>query len=265
VDDVREGRFAGDRLYYRCWRPRVHPRGHVVLSHGFAEHSGRYEHVAAALVDSGVSVWALDHRGHGRSEGARADIESVWTAADDLGLFVELVREREPRGPLFLVGHSMGGLIATAFAERHQDELAGLALSGALLHVPPEVAALADLEEVPDLGLADVVSSDPAVVQAYKDDPLVYLGPPPRGLLQALGQVEVVRASLGELTLPLLVMHGSADLLVSPQALRDVVMSVSSQDLTARLWPGLWHEIFNEPRQAAVLAELTRWVTDRIS
>jgi alpha-beta hydrolase superfamily lysophospholipase len=237
----------------------------VVLSHGFAEHSGRYGHLGSPLADAGLWVWAADHRGHGQSEGARADIESVWAAADDLGSFVGTVRDQVPGGPLFLVGHSMGGLIATAFAEQHQDQLTGLALSGPLLHVAPEVLALAELEEIPDLGLADAVSSDPAVVQAYKDDPLVYLGPPPRGFLESVGQVEEVRAQLGKLTLPLLIMHGSADLLVSPQALKDVVAAVSSNDLTARLWPGLWHEIFNEPRRDDVLAFLTGWITERIS
>jgi lysophospholipase len=259
-----EGRFAADRLYYRSWSPETPPRAQVVLSHGFAEHSGRYHHVAEALVDTGLSVWAPDHRGHGQSGGTRADIESVWAAADDLNRFVDVVRDRAPEGPLFLVGHSMGGLIATAFAERHEDRLAGLALSGALLHMAPEVAALADLAEIPDLGLADAISSDPAVVQAYKDDPLVYLGPPPRGLLRAAGQIEEVRAGLADLSLPLLVMHGSADLLVSPQALKDIVMGVASPDLTARLWPGLWHEIFNEPQRARVLRVLCEWIAERI-
>ena len=93
----------------------------------------------------------------------------------------------------------------------------------------------------------------------------MYLGPPPRGFLESVGQVEEVRAQLGKLTLPLLIMHGSADLLVSPQALKDVVAAVSSNDLTARLWPGLWHEIFNEPRRDDVLAFLTGWITERIS
>jgi alpha-beta hydrolase superfamily lysophospholipase len=259
-----EGRLAGDRLYYRWWKPDGAPRAHVVLSHGFAEHSGRYRHVAAALNVAGLAVWAPDHRGHGRSEGNRADIESVWAAVDDLDLCVDLAQTEAGGEPVFLVGHSMGGLIATAYAEQHADRLAGLALSGALLHVAPEIVALADLEEIPDLGLADAISSDPAVVQAYKDDPLVYLGPPPRGFLQSVGQVEEVRARLPELDLPILIMHGSADLLVSPQALRDVVAAVASDDLSARLWPGLWHEIFNEPGQAAVLAVLTRWITDRL-
>jgi alpha-beta hydrolase superfamily lysophospholipase len=258
-----EDRFGEEgRLYYRWWRPdQAGPtNGHVILAHGYAEHSGRYAHVADRLTAAGYTAWAPDHRGHGQSKGLQANIESVGAAVGDLDLFVEVVRAREPDGPLFLVGHSMGGLIATAYAEDHQDRLDGLALSGPLLHVAPEMAALADLDEIPDLGLADVVSSDPAVVQAYKDDPLVYLGPPPRDFLRATGQVEAVRARFGELTLPLLVMQGSADLLVSPQALKDVVAGVASQDLTARLWPGLWHEIFNEPGRAAVLSFLTDWL-----
>src|SRR5258708_2371909 len=137
-----EGRFADDRLYYRSWHPDSQARAPVVIAHGFAEHSGRYAHVAAALTAVGLSVWAPDPRGHGQSKGARADIESVEAAVDDLRLFIELVRANQPDGPLFLVGHSMGGLLATAFAERHQDLLAGLALSGPLLHVASAVVAL---------------------------------------------------------------------------------------------------------------------------
>jgi alpha-beta hydrolase superfamily lysophospholipase len=260
---LAEGRFAGGRLYYRHWDTAGPAVAQVVIAHGFAEHSGRYAHVASALNEAGFSVWALDHRGHGQSEGERADIESVSAAVADLDLLVDTVRAAVPSGSLFLVGHSMGGLIAAAYAEDHQDRLSGLVLSGALLYVAPEIAALADLEEIPDLGLADAVSSDPAVVQAYKDDPLVYLGPPPRRFIESFAQVEDVRARLKELSLPLLAMHGSSDLLVSPQALRDLVAAVSSEDLTAVLWPGLWHEIFNEPRKDEVISTMVRWIAAR--
>lgn len=259
-----EDRFAGGRLYYRHWDSPGSPAAQVVISHGFAEHCGRYEHVAAALNTAGMSVWALDHGGHGLSEGDRGDIGSVASAVADLDLFVDVVRRSAPDGPLYMVGHSMGGLIAAAYAQEHQNRLTGLVLSGALLHVAPEVAALADLPEIPDLGLADAVSSDPAVVQAYKDDPLVYLGPPPRNFVESFAQVDDVRNRLKELTLPILAMHGSADLLVSPQALRDLVASASSEDLTAVLWPGMWHEIFNEPRKADVLSTMTTWIRARL-
>jgi alpha-beta hydrolase superfamily lysophospholipase len=159
----------------------------------------------------------------------------------------------------------MGGLIAAAYAEAHQERLAGLVLSAPLLHAPPELLALADAPEIPDLGVADAVSSDPAVVDAYKADPLNHHGPPPRGFLKAAGELMEVRSRFGQITLPLLVMQGSADLLVSPQALRDVVSGVGSDDLTARLWPGLWHEIFNEPRNAEVLAVMTAWILERVA
>lgn len=257
-----EGRLDSGRLFYRAWLSGQ-PGFAVVISHGFAEHSGRYGHVAEALVEAGASVWAPDHFGHGLSEGPRADIGSVWSAVSDLDLVVDLVRERQPEGPLFLVGHSMGGLIAAAYAEDHQERLDGLVLSGALLHVPPELVALADLPEIPDLGLADAISSDPAVVRAYKEDPLVYLGPPPRGFLRSTGQVEQVRARLEELSLPILTMHGSQDLLVSPQAWRDTLSSVTSEDLTGVLWPGLYHEIFNEPNKEEVIAAMVAWVSKR--
>jgi alpha-beta hydrolase superfamily lysophospholipase len=253
-----EGTFAEGRLFYRRWDV-AGARGQAVVVHGYAEHSGRYAHVAERINDAGMAVWALDQRGHGKSKGERANIESVTAAVSDLDLFVDLVGT----GPVFMIGHSMGGLVATAYAEEHQDRLAGLILSGPLLSAPPELLDLAELPEIPDLDLADAVSSDPAVVQDYKDDPLVYLGPPPRGFLKAIGELLDVRDRLDSLSLPLLIMHGGGDLLVSPQALRDVVACVSSEDLTARIWPGLWHEIFNEPQKDAVLDFLVDWLRGR--
>jgi lysophospholipase len=259
----REGRFAGDRLYYRAWDHRS-PRGHVIISHGVVEHSGRYEHVAARLQDASLAVWALDHRGHGRSEGTRADIDSIQATVDDLDLFVDLVRESAGNKPLFLVGHSLGGLIATAYAEQHQDRLRGLALSAPVLIVPPEMLALADLDQIPDIGLADAISSDPAVVAAYKADPLVYQAAPPPNFFRTMREAAGVRERLSDLWLPILVMHGSGDLLVPVQALREVVTRVKSVDITARLWPGLFHEIFNEPQQDAVLLMLVRWISEHV-
>jgi len=259
----REGRLDGDRLFYRAWNHTA-PLGHVVIVHGYAEHSGRYEHVGDRLRDAGFTSWAIDHRGHGQSVGDRGDIESIEATVSDLDLLMDLVDEEARGASVFMLGHSMGGMIATAYAEEHQPRLAGLALSGPALVVPPEVIALADMDEIPDLGLADAVSSDPAVVRAYKEDPLNHLGPPPRRFLLAMRDVEQVRRRFAELTLPILVMHGSADALASPRALSDVVAGVASQDVTAKLWPGLYHEIFNEPRQADVLDFLVHWLNEHL-
>jgi acylglycerol lipase len=257
-----DGRLDGERLFYRHWQ-HSDPPAHVVIAHGYGEHSGRYAHVAGRLCDAGYSAWALDHRGHGRSAGTRGDIESMTAAIGDLDVLIDRVADVAENRPIVLVGHSLGSAVAAAYAEEHQARLAGLALSAPVMIVPVEVLALGELEEIPELGLADGVSRDPVVVQAYKNDPLNYLGPPPRGFFPVMREVEKIRERLGVLTLPLLVMHGSGDLLVSPQGLREVVARVASEDLTARLWPGLFHEIFNEPERDDVLAFLVAWL-DRL-
>jgi lysophospholipase len=257
-----EGRFANGRLYYRAW-DHASPTAHAIIAHGLVEHSGRYEHVAARLQQAGVAVWALDHRGHGQSEGDRADIGSIQMTVDDLDLFVDLVKEQSGDLPIFLIGHSLGGLISTAYAEAHQERLAGLVLSGPVLVVPPEIIALADLDEIPDIGLAEAISRDPAVIAAYKADPLVFNGVPPHSFFRSLEAAAGVCEHLSDLTLPILVMHGSNDLLAPPQSLREVAYRVASTDLTARMWPGLYHEIFNEPEQGAVLDVVAEWIQER--
>jgi lysophospholipase len=257
----REATLDGGRLYYQVWEA-AEPRGDVVIAHGYAEHSGRYDTVATHLVDAGLTVWALDHRGHGRSTGERGDIGSWDLAVADLDLLVD-VAAAEGRA-VFLLGHSMGGAIALAYAEAHQDRLAGLSLSAPAIVIPPEMLALAELEEIPALPLADAVSSDPDVVQAYKDDPLNYLGAPPRNLLRVMGSVEGLIAGLPGITLPVQVMQGSSDFLIPVDALRTVVAGVSSADLTARVWPGLFHEIYNEQTKDAVVGELVDWINGRL-
>jgi acylglycerol lipase len=255
----RDGVFAGDRLFYRAW-DAPSPVGTVVLAHGYAEHSGRYEHVGAAFADAGYTTWALDHTGHGQSEGERGSIGSIPSAVADLDAFVDLITAD---GPVFLVGHSMGGLIATAYAEDHQDRLTGLVLSGPALAVNEQLAALAELEEIPEISLAPLVSRDPAVVAAYENDPLNYLGPMPRSMFTVFADIQKVRARLSEITVPVLVMHGGSDGLVPPVASEDVASSVSSSDVTLDIRPGLYHEIFNEPEQAEVIATVVDWIRAR--
>ncbi len=255
-----DGRLSSGS-YYQVWGgPSA--SAEVVVAHGYAEHSGRYAHVAKDLVNAGLRVWALDHRGHGRSEGERGDIVSWEAAVADVDRLVDLAAA-DGRA-VFLLGHSMGGAIATAYALAHQDRLAGLVLSAPALLLSPELAALKDLPEIPALPLADAVSTDLAVVQAYKDDPLVHHGAPPRNLLEVFATTPELLERLVDVALPVLVMHGSADLLVPSAVLAEVVSGVSSVDLTARLWPGLFHEILNEPTDGAVVREVAAWVSARV-
>jgi alpha-beta hydrolase superfamily lysophospholipase len=257
---TREGRFADDQLYYRVWDADA-PRATVVLAHGYAEHSGRYEHVGRAFADAGFTTWALDHFGHGQSEGERASIGSLARAVANLDAFVDTV---EGDGPRFLLGHSMGGLIATAYTEEHQDRLDGLILSGAAVAVSPALEALRDLEEIPEIPLAPLVSRDPDVVKDYENDPLNYLGPMPRPMIEAFGEIPGVRDRLKQISIPVLVMHGDADALVPPQAAEDVAAGVASSDVTLKIWPGLYHEIYNEPERAEVLATTIDWINAHI-
>ena len=260
---LEERTLAGDEVFYRVWHADD-PRAVVVLSHGYAEHSGRYAHVATRLTGAGFAVFAPDHRGHGQSAGERGDIVSWESVVSDLDAVRDVVALEHPELPVFLVGHSLGGAIAVAYALEHQDRLTGLALSAPALEVAPELLALAELPEIPALPLADGVSSDPTVVAAYKADPLVYHGAPPRNLLLMMADAaQTLVGRLPELALPVQVMHGSADALIPLGALRSVVSGVSSSDLVAQVWSGLFHEIFNEPTHGAVLDALVGWLAVR--
>lgn len=260
---LQQSWLDGDEVFIRVWRAED-PRAVVVISHGYAEHSGRYAHVADRLVGAGFDVYAPDHRGHGQSVGVRGDIGSWASVVADLDAVVDLATAEDKELPVFLVGHSLGGAIAVAYALEYQDRLAGLALSAPALEVAPELLALAELPDIPALPLADGVSSDPAVVAAYKSDPLVYQGPPPRSLLLMMADAaQTLVARLPELSLPVQVMHGSADALIPLGALRSVVSGVSSSDLVAQVWSGLFHEILNEPTHGAVLDALVGWLAVR--
>lgn len=237
-------------------------RAEVVLAHGYAEHGGRYRHVAERLVDAGFRVWIPDHRGHGQSPGPRGDVGSWKSAVADVDAVVE--QAAEAGRPVFLVGHSLGGVIGLAYAVEHGQKLAGLALSGSALVLPPEMLALVDLPEIPVLDVAAGVSSDPAVVEDYRADPLNHLGAMPRNLLEILHELPELITRLPEITLPIQIMHGGADALIPVASLRTIVNGVSSTDLTARIWPGLFHEIFNEPSKDEVIGALVQWLTARI-
>lgn len=260
----------GKTIVYDVHHPDTDPRGVVFLAHGLGEHAGRYLHVAQKLTDAGYLVVAPDHAGHGRSDGKRLGVTDFDDFTADLHSVVHTVdADLTPR---FLVGHSLGGAIALKYALDHPGELTGLVLSGPAIvpgaDLPPLLVKIAPTlgriaPWLPTAGLsAEAVSRDRKVVDAYLADPLVHNGKIPAGLggtiINTLGTFP---ARLPTLTLPTLVLHGGDDTLAEPDGSRMVERLAGSDDLTVKILPGLYHEIFNEPEQDEVIGEVVDWIT----
>ena len=273
-----EGKFKGRKdlsLYYQSWLPAQGPKAILLVVHGFAEHSGRYMNIVNHFVPKGYAVYGLDHRGHGRSEGLRGYVERFSYYLDDLKTFFDIVRSEHDDAKVFIVGHSMGGAIATAYAVEHQDEFDGLILSGAGLKMSncslrmlvPLVRILSML--LPKMGITFIdvstISRDEDVVEAYVNDPLVYWGKIRARLGGELAMVmQKLPYQMPEIVLPILIMHGTADRLVDPEGSRLLYEKVSSEDKTLKLYNGFYHEIFNEPGREQVSKDMEGWLNTRL-
>ncbi len=261
---------GGTEIWWQSWLPEGAARATVVIAHGVAEHSDRYSHVAARLVDEGYAVYALDHRGHGRSEGRRAVVDRLDRAVADIGTLIGIARSEQPGVKLFLLGHSMGGALALQYAIDHQGDLDGLILSApaAALEAasPLELFAGRVLSAVaPNVGVFDVdastISRDPEVVRAYEQDPLVHQGKlPARTVAELAAAIRHFPDGAETLRLPLLVMLGTGDELVPPGAGRMVHERAASADKSLIEYEDLYHEILNEPEQEQVLDDLVAWL-----
>ncbi len=254
----------GERLV-RWWEPAGEPVASLVIVHGYAEHSGRYERVGGQLAAAGIASWAIDLRGHGRSTGERALVEALDHLLDDARRVFERARAARPDLPALLLGHSMGGLVATAFTLRFPKEVAGLVLSGPAVGDPSALEALLDLEPLPEVILSpELLARDPRVGEDYDRDPLNYRGPFRRETLRSLvAGAREVRARFAELELPLLLLHGGDDALVEPSASRDLHAGAASPDKELAIYPGLRHEVLNEPEGVEITARIARWVRER--
>ncbi len=251
------------RLRAKSWQT-PDPRFVALLCHGYGEHIDRYDHVAARLNAAGAAVYGLDHMGHGRSEGERVLCTDFETVVDDFHLLAEAARAAHPGLPQVLIGHSMGGMLAARYAQRHGDELACAVLSAPLLG-GGFVHALLALDEIPDAPLdPGSLSRDPAVGAAYAADPLVYHGAFKRPTLAAFADFLAAIRAGGRFTIPVLWMHGTGDPIVSLPETQEVWEQLRGNDAAARLYPDAKHEIFNETNSDEVLADLVAWVTERV-
>ena len=261
-------------LFWRGWVPDGAVRGVVVVAHGLGEHSGRYGNVVDALVPRGYAIYALDHRGHGRSEGPRAYVERLAFVVDDFEAFRAEVCGQHPGAPRFVLGHSFGGLVALVDAIDHPDSSNGLVLSAPASAAGARTSFLTVTKYrilgtiTPTKPVLSVdpalISRDPQVVQAYRDDPLVCHGPvPARTVAEMRSRARRIPGQAAQLRLPMLVMHGSDDALVPQDASRLLGARAGSADLRLEIYDGVHHELFNEPEHAAVLATVGEWLEAR--
>ncbi|MEK6409129.1 MAG: lysophospholipase [Acidobacteriota bacterium] len=263
----------GLRLYLRR-REVANARGEILISHGFGEHSGRYGALTDHLVAHHYSVTGYDHRGHGLSDGLPGHVESFNEYDDDLDRMIASVRSRGESRPLFLIGHSMGGLIALRYAERKSGTLAGAIISAPLIEVAVPVPAFklmiarVGARMAPRMRLDNEInpanlSRDPEVGRAYAADPLVNRKVSAKWFSEATRAMQEVAERASQMTTLLLVMHGSEDKLASVDATKRLFERIGSSDKELVIYPGFYHELFNEPEKLEVFARVTEWLDKR--
>jgi acylglycerol lipase len=272
-----EDRFVardGLVLYEQSWLPEGEAAGVVVVVHGICEHGGRYVRLAGDLNRRGYAVYAMDLRGHGRSDGARVLVRAFDEYLDDVEMLLDRVAARHPEKPLFLLGHSMGGAVVALLGILRPPKVRGLVLSapsvvvgGNVFPVLRRLAALASFVW-PTLRFVRMgcwyISRDPAVVEAFKNDPLVFHGRfPVRTGAEILRAAQRIHLGMDQLQLPLLILHGTKDHVTDPNGSRLLATRAASPDKTLRLYPGLYHELFSEPERDQVLADTLAWLDAR--
>jgi alpha-beta hydrolase superfamily lysophospholipase len=275
----QEGFFKGVRdanIYFQCWLPESEPKAVLLTAHGLAEHSGRYMNVVNHFVPLGYVVYGIDHLGHGKSDGTRVYVERFDDYTNTLKVYFDMIHRWQSDKPIFLVGHSMGGLISAVYLLDHQTELAGAVLSGPVVKVPSNITPVILLMGkilsalIPRVGLlgldANAVSRDPAVVKAYVSDPLVHTGKTTARLsAEMVKAMQVVSSQAAKITLPIMIVQGSADKLVDPAGAQMLYDAVSSADKEIRIYDGFYHEVFNEPEHDKVLRDVEIWLEGHLS
>jgi acylglycerol lipase len=263
-------------LFTREWPAADSPVAGLLLVHGFAEHCGRYDHLARALVPLGLRVFAYDHRGHGRSPGRRGYIHRFEMLRTDLDAQIDRVAGMLGQLPLYLFGHSMGGLLLTHYlATTRHAPLAGAIISSPLLAIPESVpvwklrASALLSATVPGLPVerldASAISRDPAAVQAYEEDPLVYHGPiVARTGAELLRGIRQTLPRMKQIALPLLVLHGTSDRLAPVAGGQRLVDEAASADKTFHGVPDGFHELLNDLGGEATLGVVQAWLRVRI-
>lgn len=267
----------GVKIFYRNY-PAGSERARLVIAHGLGEHSGRYGNVVERMLLKGISTYVPDHRGHGQSEGKRGHVRKFDRYLSDLRLSVKLAGENRPEGmKLFLLGHSLGGLIVLNFAQQYPDRIDGVVASSPALGMAVEVAgvkkALASwLSHIwPEMTMgneldATKISHDQKVVSAYKSDPLVHDRVSVRFFSEILAAMETAHAGASRLKVPTLLQVAGNDKLVNASSSTQFFEKLELEDKTLHVYEGRYHEIYNEVEDLrnAVFNDLENWFEKQI-
>jgi alpha-beta hydrolase superfamily lysophospholipase len=272
-----------ERLHLQAWLPagldpagpRPDPTAVVAVVHGYGDHGGRYAWLGEDLAARGHALYACDLRGHGHATGRRGQIGRFDEYLVDTEAFLDEVRRAQPGKPLFLLGHSMGGLVCARLAEVRPPQVAGLVLSSPFLQlaeaVPPSrvvgLKALAKVWPNRDIGntvRAEQISHDRSVVEAYVTDPLVHHVAPARWAAQVLSAQDVTMAEAEKIVLPLLVLYGTEDHVVDVAFIEALYDRAASADKRILRYEGFYHECFNETGRERVFDDLAAWLEQRL-
>jgi len=262
--------------YYKDWTNTESPKAAVVLVHGLGEHCHRYQALATHLNENDIALCAMDLPGHGKTHGVRGHIDSFDDFQDAVLTLLANTKKQFPQSPLFLLGHSMGGLIASKLLISSQDEFTGAMLSGAAIQSPQEppawqqtlIKCIAKIfPKAKMLALdASKVSRDKEVVKNYYSDPLIsHEKLSAQFLISMMTAMNEVKDNAKRIKLPLLIMHGTADVMTAPAGSQWLYENVSSTDKLLKMYEGLYHEIFNEPEGPEIFTEMTNWIEQQLS
>ena len=267
-----EGSFESVRqadIYYQAWLPDEEVKAVLLVVHGLGEHCGRYADVASHFVQSGYAVYAFDHIGHGKSGGLREYVERFSDFTATLSFYYQMIAGWQPGKSIFILGHSLGGLITSDYLLEHQASFKGAILSGLAIKVSvsPVTVITGKMLAVlfPKMGFWGLdpagISTDPKEVQAYVDDPLVFHGQTPlRTLAETIIVQQRITADAHKIRLPFIALQGGADRIVDPQGAQILYEGASSADKTIKVYDGLYHDIFHETERHRVLADVDTWL-----
>jgi alpha-beta hydrolase superfamily lysophospholipase len=276
ANTLTEEKIAGARglrIFIRSWRPDGTPRGVVAICHGVNSHSGYYRWVGEQLSASGLAVYALDLHGRGESDGERFYLEAIGDYITDVSAMISLARSREPGLPVFLLGHSAGGVVSCVYTLENQEKLSGLICESFAFQLPAPDFAIAALKGISHLAphahvlklKFDDFSRDPQVVQAMYADPLIENETQPTKTVAELARADDrLEREFPLITLPVLIMHGTADKVTRPSGSQVFFDSTGSSDKTLKLYEGYAHDLLNDIDKEVPMDDIRAWIDARL-